>query len=874
MRTELYIGGMPVDMGDTAILQFNYSKDDLDNPTAVKNAWTQQVTLPGTPANNRLFGCFGRSDRNTLREDGKQTGPWFDPMRQTPFVLYRDDGTIAESGYAKLEGVQRKGVEVTYTVTLYGGLGSFIYALTYNEEGDRLSLADLDFLGTGDPASELDFTIDADAVRAAWARLAGDSSKPAMWDVLTFVPAYNGIPDGEFSADKAVCVPADCGLPTQSGDYGVPEGGKVLVSLPQEFTEWQTKDLRSYLQRPAVSVRSIVEACCRPENNGGYEVELDPAFFNDGNPYWSKAWMTLPMLPEAELEIRKYSGNGSGTVSPINARTVVVTSPTPRRESGQWVMDFSFTPSLAGISLSGDLVMHSYYTGGGATVWSLNYFRITVSGLSASNRVMASASGTIGTFSQAGIITPVVTGYFNGSGVWQGQPLTLSLPGQDFVNYRVTVEVLQSSFDASGQHPEVPLLTVWDKTDNPNIIAPSHSISSYTQAYAYTYSFESPDRVRSGVALTKADLLNTGSTPADYLLGFCKMFGLCLLRDREAKKVSILARPTFYNGPTEDITERVDLSEASVVPTAASSRWYEFSAAAGDGRYAEWYRQKYGREYGLMRVNSGWEFDSDTKDVTDGIVYAGGVTVQESSPCFCGITSGDTSIPPVFVYPGATYDLVDADGNSEEQDVPAVPSDAVTEWYGDTMQLDLFPKMQFRDTDNKAVDGSGVPVFFCGMAAAPSSPEGYALTDDTADMMLLNDNTPCWLLNAQVSDNSLAVMSLPQFGRVLPEQAPLLMDYGVPAEFAFPLEYADQSRGIYELYWRRFFADRYETDTRVLTCRVDLRGYDVWEDLLRRFWVFDDTVWVMNRIEDYTPDTAAQTTCEFVRVQDSDNYKA
>ena len=612
-KVTLYIAGQPVDLGEGSLLLFNYAKDDLDSPAAVKNSYTQKITLPGSERNNRIFGSFVRSDRETLYDDDKYSGAWFDPLRQTPFILYREDGTIAESGYVKLEGVERKGVSVEYEVTLYGGLGSLLYGLTYNADGDRLTLADLAYTDASDPEHELDFTVGADAVRAAWARLGGDSTKAAMWDVINFAPCYNGIPSGDFTADRAVCKASDCGLPVPDG-LAASEGGLVLVDLPQEFTEWQTRDLRSYLQRPAVRMRRIIEACCDPANNSGWEVELDPDFFNYGNPYWQDAWMTLPLLPDAQLDVKTYEGSPQMQVTQIVTRLASTSvSVNSGRGPGDWDVEMSFTPSFQGIDLGQSTKLYvMHFLMYESSAYEANYFRVTLEGLGASGRVMASASATIGTFDDSSILPLDVVGWFDHTGAWQGSPLTLHLQGADFVSLRVTVEVLSARHTGDGA-TEVPLLQVWEKQQPSTQLPQWHSIQSYGMSGVGDYVFTTPETARSGVAVGKSDILRTEHTPADYLLSYCKTFGLSFLRHPSERKVSILSRASFYSGGLKDISGRVDLTEAKVTPSAASARWYEFLAPPGDGQFSEWYRNKYGREYGLQRVNTGYEFNSDTE---------------------------------------------------------------------------------------------------------------------------------------------------------------------------------------------------------------------------------------------------------------------
>ena len=55
-KIRLYIGDQLADLDDQSFILFNYQMDDLSNPAVVKNSFSQQITLKGTHANNRIFG--------------------------------------------------------------------------------------------------------------------------------------------------------------------------------------------------------------------------------------------------------------------------------------------------------------------------------------------------------------------------------------------------------------------------------------------------------------------------------------------------------------------------------------------------------------------------------------------------------------------------------------------------------------------------------------------------------------------------------------------------------------------------------------------------------------------------------------------------
>ena len=192
-KISLYIADQLVDLDDQSFILFNYQMDDLSNPTIVKNSFSQQITLKGTPANNKIFGGSFRLDRR-IGNSGGNSGVDFNASQKTPFVIYNEMSEILQSGYVKLDSVSRVGADIQYKITLYGGLGSFFYALSYDENGNKRTLADLDYLGTSNPDAELDFAITKEAVQEAWRRLQQDQTASPIWDIINFAPAYNGIP--------------------------------------------------------------------------------------------------------------------------------------------------------------------------------------------------------------------------------------------------------------------------------------------------------------------------------------------------------------------------------------------------------------------------------------------------------------------------------------------------------------------------------------------------------------------------------------------------------------------------------------------------------------------------------------------------------
>lgn len=183
---------------------------------------------------------------------------------------------------------------ITYNITLYGGIGDFFYGLKYKEDGTEKTLADLRFFVEDNNGNvlpedeELDFEVDKDLVAQSFEKDYNYGGNKLL-DYITFIPAYNGIYE-DFDSSK--CLINTNGslsgiFPTSKEDGGrtyTTLNGYGLASLDRDYTEWEMRDLRSYHQRPAIKVSKLIETICRQENSG-YNVTYDSSFFNANNPY-------------------------------------------------------------------------------------------------------------------------------------------------------------------------------------------------------------------------------------------------------------------------------------------------------------------------------------------------------------------------------------------------------------------------------------------------------------------------------------------------------------------------------------------------------------------------------------------------------------
>lgn len=909
-KISLYIGNQLADLDDQSFILFNYQMDDLSNPTIVKNSYSQQITLKGTPANNRIFGDYFRTDR-MVANTGGQTGVDFNASQKVPFTIYNEMSETLESGYVKLDSISRQRQDIQYKVTLYGGLGSFFYALSYDENGNKRTLADLDYLQTGSPDTELNFVINAQSIQEAWRRLREDTTAAPMWDVINFAPAYNGIPEGNFSPDKALVDPAEVGLRDSITDGEVtytPKSGYTIVNLAQAHDEWAVKDLRSYLQRPVFSMKAFWDAICNPANNGGYEVDANVIqdYTKFGN--YSALWMTLPMI------------SSIGSIKQVSGDLTISMSSTPT--SGNSVGRFDITgavPSGTKVVANLHCKMRWNMPSGADSYTSLSPIatyrsgRNTTSKISAifiqavaygsddtvvgGSKIKAYASGLRSlsdVAAQCGY-TPAwaadyeslsITEYTKVSaGVFElPNELAFTVESQDVAYYKILVSVYPGTMhtsEGSGGN------TSWSEYTGTGAISTPVMFVDYDTGYtpastfivagatADSITYTSSESLRSGAAITKAMLLSTSRTPAEYMLSFCKIFGLYFTYDNASKKVTILRRNDLYQDETIDLTKRVDLSKGvSIKPLVFDAKWYDFMLEGVGGAFLDEYENVEGIPYGIQRVNTGYDFNADSVNLMESVVFKNAATILARSKYFNYIFKGQTFQPSPFLDKGNTYTLWSPDGETLETDISCPPNSATLEYYNDNpnykgYDINSARKLELRTADNKPVDGADILVFNEGW----NRYDYFKLTDDVPAMDVVNDGVPCWLLGA--GGTGADALNIPIFQRYVYGDISLIedsLDFGVPHEIDIPGVRHSVGCTVYERGWKNYISDRYDVNTKVMTCRVNFAGIQVNQELLRKFYWYENSLWVLNAIRNYSLTTYDPVECEFVQVQDKNNY--
>lgn len=367
---ELYIENEKIELKDNIDISFVLETVDPDKLSSIKNSFSKTVVIPGTAHNNQVFGHIFRNDKYIpVNAPGLPINNWYDPHKKINFII-TENGNFINRGYCTLDKINIKNTyELEYSITLYGGIGEFFYALSYNDDGTEKTLKDLywDWKSLKDDGtySSSALTLDEENndelyycslknVTQSYHKLNPtniyDTTTGIDLDVV-FAPIYTGLyenfdskhmlvstvnmqnssalqyfstGDGSTSdrwikAFPSVKVVVEDGQ--QIGYTSVtanmnaynPSSNKPaygMVTFSRDIDPFEAGDLRINELPIAIRLSKLLYRISQPENNGGYTVEWDNEILL--SHYWNYGWILLGKLKQ-DTKANEYATAGLST---------------------------------------------------------------------------------------------------------------------------------------------------------------------------------------------------------------------------------------------------------------------------------------------------------------------------------------------------------------------------------------------------------------------------------------------------------------------------------------------------------------------------------------------------------------------------------
>ena len=918
---QLYIGKQKADLDSSVSVSLIHKLENLSNPTDVNGSYSLTISLPGTKNNNKIFADYWKLDKYITQHTGNTTaGVDFSPINRVEASLYQN-GDILLQGYIQLNSISRIKNTVSYDISLYSSECDFFQNLKIKPDGTTRTLADLRwFIKSGNTVlpedQEFNFRINKDIVSSAYLK-EWDDDNDQLLDFLTFIPSYNGLYEDFDNQSVLINTNGDSIFPkeyTVDGQTYTTQNGYLLGKLNKDYTEWETRDLRSYKQRPAIKLNKLIKTIIRKENSG-YDVELDPEFFNNSNPYWTDSFVMLPLLgtnnqsnDENKVTGTLTKGTGSWVLNVNNSNiegnivnSLADVSQYPYNANTQVNLDISL--SLTANSSASDLYVSTaiYPTPQYSTRWGSIVYQLVA--YNESNEI-------IGYSPVYNFTNYMRKGLYNPRNSSQYREI---VPGSSITNIAGRFHKNGSSYyfieDETNSNTFRIELTTTKQASTVKLVLYQQWVRSkdyeagevYTKSYFYendpftkingtsvTQSFASSDAVSvnwysnivSGSLIDKNLLLRNDKSCCDYLLSFTKLFGLYFVTDSIAKKIKILSRRSFFTGEVVDIEDKIDYSkDMTITPILFDKKYYRMKFEFPETKSFKKYKSLYDQTYGQKRLDTGYNFNSEINDLYENNIYQGSIPVLGTSKYYRNFYNKSNDYIPSYLIDNMEVSYY-KDSESAENTLYGVNFyDHYTE-FNNIPGNDIFAKQEFCTEDNQLQDITNSLVFYngrIGLIDSKNAPVRYWVTDDLIEMGTLNDNQNCWLypgngFDASGKEIAVRLYELPQYISLQTDGSDNVVssfDLGLPKETFLTAKYSED-KTLYNQYWKSFYNDQLNVNTRKINCFMKLDFAN--QEMLRKFYWFQNSYWILNKI-DYSPTNNQTTSVEFIKVFDKDNYQ-
>lgn len=812
----------------------------------------------------------------SLSQKQSLTGINFDPLQKLDFRLEWDSATVMQ-GYAKLTEIKQQGGKGTYEITLNGQLGKIfqeMQKITFDTATD-----DTQYLIHGeDYVKEY---ISYNLVRDSW-NSSGQSSYTLkkkgdtgyrVTDIIGFAP-NNSFSEGfdykSYVYENKIMKFTDTlgdSFTTATGvspDTAIPNG-----MLPREIGEY-----RSYNQLPFIYWNKLFQIFQeKAEKLTNYQFDLDPDWFNENNPYWSKLIMMLKTFKTDKDEGSKHN------LYTMRQSDLWWTGTSTTWGSEQWVdlMAFSAQEQLPILSSGTGVTPAIFDIPNDETTININfevpmYIQSATVIKNSSIQPVKIANGILyltlsvydsddneitrrvyklrpsqvdpddnyGEFNQVIVFengSPTrQTGYYYywdftikdafsvtnydayTGGVFSGKfKFTWTAQWTDFYdNYLSSNPILVMASSAYYSDKAVYVRNDWDATVQMDIT------SGLKRSY-------------SGFILN--DLWNKEFNLFDVILNYCKMYRILIMSDDVEKKIKFIPAHKFFSSYNVlDWTNNVDKSkDFKIQPITFNKKYILFNYKDNKTNLGEEYKKKFGVNYGDYRISTDYNFNTDKEEL------------------FKNVISSMVNTDNILSW----SNLIGEGSSSSKKIMYSFPSEiSVYNKNKDKKNVDVFGSFFFHN---------GTRLFDTESALNLRT---VRISDDTTTEV--SNNTYCYAQRyTDIVPRYVQVTTYPNIDVVYGNN---MCIFNTPSENYTYLQNYGGKDSIYSNIWSNYISERYNRQNKLVTCYVRLKPTDYNKFKFNNFVKIDTQLYMVNKIYDYDVTSNNSTKVDLISIQDTDGY--
>ena len=337
-----------------------------------------------------------------------------------------------------------------------------------------------------------------------------------------------------------------------------------------------------------------------------------------------------------------------------------------------------------------------------------------------------------------------------------------------------------------------------------------------------------------GSIVSLKDMINIETSQGDFLINFAKMFGLVFDQDYLVKDKTIRLKTKnkfFEDYSILDWTDKIDYSQDfKKTPISFSNKYLKIGYNNSQSYYASKYSEIYDTSYGDKIIDTGYEFNSDTKSLLEDTIFTQCIPVKGEG------LYNNGPVPGFF---------------SKENKSRSPIDDMYCLLFWNQDQSDSYKQEMIIFDDSSIMHNEDIG----------------------------GDDKMCFIDSSSYAGSQAMVIQ-----RKLKLPVPSILRKGTYATYSYDIGYPranfasynvvtyPSSSTIYNNFLMTYMNDIYKKNTNIITAYVYLTPYEMINFSFKNFVKIEDTIYHPIKINDYNPLTAKPVQIEMIKVNDLNSY--
>lgn len=827
---RLFIENKEVELGDSFSAPLTKTFENLENPTQIINTFSKTVQIPHTQKNDRLFGFLFNPDRQTAKEGTTLTGIFFSPYHKIPMRLEHNDSVLL-TGYLKVLSVDSKG----YNCSLNGELGKVF------QELQKITFDDTKYKGEDKTKYWIDGSqyfkgdVDKSLVYECWTSNGQrtldlqtvDNPDYEANDIIGFTP-NNSFVDGfdpkTFQTDYNKSKSFQEVL--EGTDFVQKTKINADTAIGDGLTPRAIGEFRSYLQLPFIYWNKLWKIFQKKaEDLTGYTWEYtDPIFSSDlfnttayrlkclGTDLFTSKNNYYPLKANAVQIHNWMTKTGYSTVY-----TNSITSGAPSEEVTIY--------DNGTFNMLRDSVLNLHFE------FRLTDFYNESTNIADNNALLIDF---IATSENGSTITK--TAFICNKNTTTANPNYSRIVMDDFSG-----ETGQSRFSkiiwddymflpiSFGKKITFSIKTRWNTDSFPLNGTPVEDTLISIRLDLPTGTNTSNLRIfdRNLASITLNDFWDNSFNPFTTILNYCKQMRILITADDINKKLIFRQQADYFKNYTiSNWDKKLDKTKDFVITPVTWSKKYILFNYKDNGTTLETdYKKIYKFKPGEKNIITRYNFDEETNELFKDVPY--------------DILQTDYTLSWTSLY-------------EDKEIIYTLP----LEW-------ELSAK-----NEGKFKDNFGSMFFVSKQLWDKSEPMRQVYISDNTLMQLYNQK----YFYSQRADLT-KIIDVGSYERPDMVKNGILCLFNKPElSYTSDNDYYDNCKGLYDLFWANYIAERYNTQNKIVTCYLKLTPSDYANFDFNHFITIENQLYMVNKIYDYDITSTESTKVDLITIQNIEGY--